>query len=58
MGDAVTTFAERSSTTEPVPVRPYPPRTAPRGAFLYKAITTTDPKLLGIMYVVTTFSFF
>ncbi|OZF42359.1 cytochrome c oxidase subunit I [Rhodococcus sp. 14-2470-1a] len=39
-------------------VRPFPPRTGPKGSFLHKAVTTTDPKVLGIMYLVTSFGFF
>ncbi len=38
--------------------RPYPPRTGPKGNLIYKLITTTDHKLIGIMYVVTCFVFF
>ncbi|HET8994888.1 MAG TPA: cytochrome c oxidase subunit I [Rhodococcus sp. (in: high G+C Gram-positive bacteria)] len=38
--------------------RPYPERRARKGAVLYKLITTTDPKTLGIMYIVTAFAFF
>ncbi|UGT39823.1 cytochrome c oxidase subunit I [Nocardia yamanashiensis] len=38
--------------------RPYPPRTGLKGSFLYKAITTTDPKMLGIMYLTTAITFF
>ena len=33
-------------------------RQGPKGSFIYKMITTTDPKVLGIMYMVTSFSFF
>ncbi|MEZ7239286.1 cbb3-type cytochrome c oxidase subunit I, partial [Rhodococcus sp. GXMU-t2271] len=47
---------------QPVPeiaaARPYPPRQGPKGSFFYKMITTTDPKMLGIMYMVTSFAFF
>ncbi|WP_420753909.1 cbb3-type cytochrome c oxidase subunit I, partial [Rhodococcus sp. O3] len=47
---------------QPVPeiaaARPYPMRQGPKGSFIYKMITTTDPKVLGIMYMVTSFSFF
>ncbi|MXQ78743.1 cytochrome ubiquinol oxidase subunit I, partial [Rhodococcus rhodochrous] len=47
---------------QPVPeiaaARPYPPRQGPKGSFIYKMITTTDPKMLGIMYMVTSFAFF
>ncbi len=38
--------------------RPYPARTGPKGNLIYKLITTTDHKLIGIMYVVTCFVFF
>ena len=38
--------------------RPYPARTGPKGNLIYKLITTTDHKLIGIMYVVTCFIFF
>ena len=38
--------------------RPYPPRTGPRGNLIYRLVTTTDHKLIGIMYVVTCFIFF
>ncbi|KZF11170.1 cytochrome ubiquinol oxidase subunit I, partial [Rhodococcus sp. EPR-279] len=38
--------------------RPFPPRTGPKGSFLHKAVTTTDPKVLGIMYIATSFAFF
>jgi len=40
------------------PVRPYPPRGGPRGTLVYRVIATTDHKLIGILYMVTTFSFF
>ena len=32
-------------------VRPYPPRTGPKGNLVYKLITTTDHKMIGIMYL-------
>ncbi len=38
--------------------RPYPERRARKGSVLYNLITTTDPKTLGIMYIVTAFVFF
>ena len=41
-----------------VPVRPYPARTGPKGSFIYKMLTTTDHKMLGIMYLVACFAFF
>ncbi|WP_305092068.1 cytochrome c oxidase subunit I [Prescottella sp. R16] len=46
---------------QPVPeitARPYPPRQGPKGSFIHKMVTTTDPKVLGIMYLVTSFAFF
>ncbi|WP_438804744.1 cbb3-type cytochrome c oxidase subunit I, partial [Nocardia otitidiscaviarum] len=30
----------------------------PKGSFIYKMVTTTDPKVLGVMYLVTAMSFF
>ncbi|WP_024803143.1 cytochrome c oxidase subunit I [Nocardia sp. BMG51109] len=39
-------------------VRPYPARSESKGSFLFKAVTTTDPKLLGQMYMFTAMSFF
>lgn len=38
--------------------RPFPERTGPRGSLIYRLITTTDHKLIGMMYVVACFSFF
>ncbi|MBO0852224.1 MAG: cytochrome c oxidase subunit I [Nocardia sp.] len=52
------------TAVEPQPVpkveatRPYPARLGPKGSFIYKAVTTTDPKVLGVMYLVTAMSFF
>ncbi|WP_107658562.1 aa3-type cytochrome oxidase subunit I [Nocardia suismassiliense] len=52
------------TAVEPQPVqqleatRPYPARTGPKGSYLYKMVTTTDPKVLGTMYLVTAMSFF
>ncbi|MBJ8338203.1 MULTISPECIES: cytochrome c oxidase subunit I [Antrihabitans] len=47
---------------KPVPqleaVRPYPPRVGPKGSYIWKMVTTTDPKVLGIMYLVTAVGFF
>ncbi|HEY9310933.1 cbb3-type cytochrome c oxidase subunit I, partial [Williamsia sp.] len=45
-------------TTSVAPVRPYPERTGPKGSFIYKMLTTTDHKMLGIMYLVVCFAFF
>ncbi|RDI46326.1 cytochrome c oxidase subunit I [Nocardia mexicana] len=39
-------------------VRPFPRRVAPKGSYIWNVVTTTDPKLLGIMYIVTSISFF
>lgn len=38
--------------------RPFPDRLGPPGNLIYKLVTTTDHKLIGIMYVVTCFGFF
>jgi len=38
--------------------RPFPARLGPKGSLLYKLITTTDHKLIGIMYMVACFTFF
>ncbi|MDG3008881.1 cytochrome c oxidase subunit I [Rhodococcus sp. D2-41] len=48
------------TTTEarPVLTRPHPAVRGLRGSFVYKLITTTDPKTIGLMYLFTTFSFF
>ncbi|WP_373177266.1 hypothetical protein, partial [Mycobacterium marinum] len=29
--------------------RPFPPRMGPKGSLIYKIITTTDHKMIGIM---------
>ncbi|MBF6367562.1 cytochrome c oxidase subunit I [Nocardia puris] len=39
-------------------VRPFPARTGPKGSFILKLVTTTDPKVLGTMYLFTSMSFF
>src|SRR5689334_11651190 len=38
--------------------RPFPARLGPKGNLIYKLITTTDHKLIGIMYCVACFVFF
>ncbi|KAA8960157.1 cbb3-type cytochrome c oxidase subunit I, partial [Mycobacterium sp.] len=38
--------------------RPFPARLGPKGTLVYKLITTTDHKTIGIMYVVTCMSLF
>jgi len=38
--------------------RPYLLRHRRKGSFLVQMITTTDPKTLGLMYLVTAFAFF
>jgi cytochrome c oxidase subunit 1 len=42
----------------PRATRPYPRRPTPRGAVLRNVLHTTDPKTIGLMYMVTTFAFF
>ncbi|WP_084352124.1 aa3-type cytochrome oxidase subunit I [Millisia brevis] len=43
---------------ELTPSRPYPDRVGRKGSFIYRLITTTDPKDLGVMYLFTSFVFF
>ncbi len=38
--------------------RPLPPRVNPKGSAIWKIVTTTDPKLIGIMYLVSATAFF
>ncbi|PPJ18785.1 cytochrome c oxidase subunit I [Nocardia nova] len=38
--------------------RPFPPRANPKGSAIWKIVTTTDPKLIGIMYLVSATAFF
>ncbi|WP_282780800.1 MULTISPECIES: cytochrome c oxidase subunit I [unclassified Nocardia] len=47
-----------SEVRELVAARPYPARFAPKGSRLWRLLTTTDPKLLGIMYLTTATAFF
>jgi cytochrome c oxidase subunit I len=47
-----------STLAELTPTRPFPPRRGVKGSFVYRVVTTTDPKLLGIMYTVTSVAFF
>lgn len=47
-----------SVVTELLPSRPYPKRRGFKGSFFYSAATPTDPKKLGVMYLVTSFAFF
>ncbi|WML62896.1 cytochrome c oxidase subunit I [Rhodococcus sp. AH-ZY2] len=42
----------------PAATRPIPPRRGRKGAFVHKMVTTTDPKVLGLLYLVTSFAFF
>ncbi|KPH21671.1 hypothetical protein AN948_00420, partial [Rhodococcus sp. ADH] len=47
------------TATRPVaPVRPYPARIAPKGRTLVQLATTTDHKIIGIFYLVTSMSMF
>lgn len=38
--------------------RPFPVRLGPKGSLVYKLVTTTDHKLIGIMYVITCYVLF
>jgi cytochrome c oxidase subunit 1 len=53
----VTTAPSRGAA-EIEAIRPYPRRVAPKGSYVWNIITTTDPKLLGVMYIVTSMSYF
>jgi cytochrome c oxidase subunit I len=43
---------------KPIATRPYPAREAVKGSYLLRMFRTTDPKMLGIMYLTTSFAFF
>ncbi|GAC52988.1 aa3-type cytochrome oxidase subunit I [Gordonia amicalis] len=45
-------------TTQVASVRPFPERYQPKGSFIYKLLTTTDHKLIGMMYISACFAFF
>src|ERR1700689_183339 len=55
-GDTMT--AQALSVALLQPRRPLPARVGPKGMLLYRLVTTTDHKLIGIMYTVTCFIFF
>jgi cytochrome c oxidase subunit 1 len=46
------------SPPEVITVRPYPARRARKGTALVRFLHTTDPKDIGILYLVTSFAFF
>jgi cytochrome c oxidase subunit 1 len=48
----------RAPSPAPVRVRPFIPARTPKGAMMLNLFRTTDPKLLGIMYLTTSFGFF
>ena len=41
-----------------IATRPFPARLGPKGSLIYRLVTTTDHKLIGIMYIVSCFIFF
>ncbi|MDG3008882.1 cytochrome c oxidase subunit I [Rhodococcus sp. D2-41] len=47
-----------ATVPRPTLARPYPPTHGLKGGYIYKWVTTTDPKVLGMMYMFTAFSFF
>ena len=47
-----------TATAEVAPRRAYPRQRFPMGVALLRLIRTTDPKVIGLMYLVTTFTFF
>jgi cytochrome c oxidase subunit 1 len=50
--------AEVAAATPLLAHRPFPARLGPKGTLIYKLMTTTDHKLIGIMYCVACFIFF
>ena len=56
LGDIVVSEAPQAALLQAK--RPAPQGVGPKGNLIYKVITTTDHKLIGIMYVVTCFVFF
>ncbi|MBF4999263.1 cytochrome c oxidase subunit I [Nocardia sp. BSTN01] len=52
------TTAPSRGAAEIEAVRPYPRRIAPKGSQIWTIVTTTDPKLLGMMYIVSSMAFF
>ncbi|MDR7302964.1 aa3-type cytochrome oxidase subunit I [Haloactinomyces albus] len=43
---------------QPIATRPYPVRNTSRGSAVLRLLRTTDPKQIGILYLVTSMSFF
>ena len=56
MGDIVVSEAPQAALLQAK--RPTPQGVGPKGNLIYKVLTTTDHKLIGIMYVVACFIFF
>ena len=58
----MTTTAENPTAAgaapEPIVSRPFPAHTADKGSMLSQILRTTDHKLIGRMYMVTSFAFF
>jgi cytochrome c oxidase subunit 1 len=50
--------AEAPAPAELKARRPFPPRRGRLGSLVYRLVTTTDHKLIGIMYIVACFVFF
>jgi cytochrome c oxidase subunit I len=47
-----------STTQQPISTRPYVVQRSAKGSNLLRMFRTTDPKMLGIMYLTTSFGFF
>ncbi|ONM47950.1 aa3-type cytochrome oxidase subunit I [Nocardia donostiensis] len=52
------TAAPSRRVPELTATRPYPQRVGPKGTALWKILTTTDPKMLGILYLSSATAFF
>jgi cytochrome c oxidase subunit I len=50
--------SETLSARVPAARRPFPARLGPKGTLIYRLLTTTDHKLIGIMYCCACFAFF
>ena len=50
--------ASAGAAPEPIVSRPFPAHTAAKGSLLSQMLRTTDHKLIGRMYMVTSFAFF
>src|SRR4051812_32782524 len=56
---AMTDLVDARDVVQPTTIaRPYPVQQAPKGSMFLQVLHTTDHKLIGRMYLVTSFAFF